>query len=129
MPSPELCLVQGKDSIINRFKRFVVTHSIEIEFPTEETRLGSYHLSDATQLVPIDEVEFKVMDTEGASTYYIKLNISTDSIDPTAYEVWYDDDPDGPQFYDKDVNPISDIEALQLITKLDEAEEAGRLRA
>jgi hypothetical protein len=127
MSSPELRLIYGEDSPMNRFKSFVISHSIELEHPSVEKRLGAYSLADEAQLIPIDEIEFKVINEDGADIYYIKLNKSTDPEDPTVYEVWYDDDPDEAQFYDISGNLISDTEASQLLTKLTEAQEAGRL--
>ncbi len=126
MPGPELRIIQGEDSPINRFKSFVLAHTVELEIQRDVIRLGTYSLKDPTQLVPIDEVEFKVMNVDEGNSYYIKLNVSN-AVEPTAYEVWYDDDSIEPHFYNLTVDPISEAEATQLVTRLTEAEAAGQL--
>jgi hypothetical protein len=126
MSSPELRLIYGEDSPTNRFKSFVTAHSSAEQTDTEIVRLGLFAFVDPSQIVPFDEVEFKVMDTEGADTFYIKLNRTETGA--TLYEVWCDDSPSMPGFYDESLDSLSDQEAMQLVDKLAEAEHMGKLR-
>ena len=125
MAGPELRIVKGDASPMNRFKSFVVAHSVETNDDFETKRYGRYLLTDTTQIVPVDEVEFKMLTSEGADTFYIRLLRSIS--DYPAYEVWLDDNPKQPRFYDDEFHPRAEKEADSLVTKLSEAEQTGRL--
>jgi hypothetical protein len=122
---PELRLIEGEASPVKRFKSFVVSHSFEQDNAFETIRFGLFELADPSQIVPFDEVEFKVMATEGFLTYYIKLNRKDK--DYPIYEVWCDDEPTEIGFRDEGMGPVPDDEAMDLVEKLEAAEQVGKL--
>ena len=129
MSNPELRLIQGEDSPINRFKSFVISHSFRLENDVDILRSGTYSLNDPDQLVPVDKVEFKLMDVDGDGSHSYSINLSRHDTRESlkVYKVWYDDNPEEPTFYDEAVIAINETEAERIIDKLSRAEEAGRL--
>ncbi len=128
MTRPELRLITGENTPQRMFMDFVMEHSEptpDVIHESDQYWIGEYRLSDDTQLIPVDSVQFEVEKRLNEQSYSVifKNTITNEAF----YEVRYDDTP--PRvFFDRNSELLHPKEAERVIGLLSVAEASGQLK-